>query len=499
MMFRKEGWNPAEIEEVIQHSREHLNHRQSQLNGMVQYAESNACRREIILKHFGDTGAAESADCCDNCQVRKGGAEPRPNANGKEPEQMNHGERAALVILDCIRRLKIRVGKGKLAQILHGSQAQDIIKFQHDKNVYYRRLAAVKQADIENLIEQLTALGYIKIIGSEYPVVSLTPRGESAIREKAVIALKVPGSFDETRVRHAKAKLEAGGTLEYTARLFKDGLKAEQIAKERGLTVTTIYGHLAQLIESGTLNVEQVVTTDKREKIEQAIAKVGSTQYLTPIKMLLPDEIDYNTIRCVVAGRQTEQNDAVSTFLNASHPRPLTGPWHLGWSLGFHSRFSGGDWVRSGIGDLTYRLKYEGDSSVLPELLAQTLNLLQTQPDLIKVDAILPVPPSQSRAIDPVLAFCRDLAEKTGLTVQTSLAKTRVTQPQKSLHTLAQKRANVAEAFSLRGEVRNRRLLVVDDLFDSGATLEEITRLLQRNGAARVNVLTLTRTIHANL
>ncbi len=70
--------------------------------------------------------------------------------------------------------------------------------------------------------------------------------------------------------------------------------------------------------------------------------------------------------------------------------------------------------------------------------------------------------------------------------------------PQKELHTLAQKRANVAGAFAVRGEVRGRHVLLVDDLYDSGATLEEITRLLLRQGAGQVNVLTLTRTIHAD-
>jgi predicted amidophosphoribosyltransferase len=44
-----------------------------------------------------------------------------------------------------------------------------------------------------------------------------------------------------------------------------------------------------------------------------------------------------------------------------------------------------------------------------------------------------------------------------------------------------------------------KRILVVDDLFDSGATLEAITHLLLDHGAACVNVLTLTRTIHSDL
>jgi predicted amidophosphoribosyltransferase len=57
----------------------------------------------------------------------------------------------------------------------------------------------------------------------------------------------------------------------------------------------------------------------------------------------------------------------------------------------------------------------------------------------------------------------------------------------------------VSGAFALKSDIKGNRILLVDDLFDSGATVEEITRLLIRHGAARVCVLTLTRTIHADI
>ena len=82
--------------------------------------------------------------------------------------------------------------------------------------------------------------------------------------------------------------------------------------------------------------------------------------------------------------------------------------------------------------------------------------------------------------------------------MQTSLVKTRQTQPQKEMQTLVQKRDNVAGAFAINGDITGKRILIVDDLFDSGATLEEITCLLLKHQASRVNVLTLTRTIHAD-
>ncbi len=79
-----------------------------------------------------------------------------------------------------------------------------------------------------------------------------------------------------------------------------------------------------------------------------------------------------------------------------------------------------------------------------------------------------------------------------------ALVKTRQTAPQKELRSLAQKHANVAGAFAVQQVVNNKRLLVVDDLFDSGATLEEITRLLLKAGATSVYALTMTRTIHSD-
>jgi ATP-dependent DNA helicase RecQ len=500
MLFRRGEWKSQEVESAIRHSKEHLKHRQTQLNGIVHYAESNLCRRKIILNHFGDAGEAEAADCCDNCRSAGAGTGVR-----KEASEMNHGERAALVILDCIRRVHIKVGREKLAQILHGSKAQDIVKFHHDTNVYYGRLAVVRQNDIEEMIGQLIEMGYVKVIGGEYPILSLTPRGENAVKQKETIALKTPKSFGEADIRRAKGKLEAGGTVEYTAKLLADGLKPEQIARERNLAIGTIYGHCAQLIERGALELPQVIPPDIQMQIEEAIKKAGAVNSVTPIKMLLPDSIEYGMIRCVLVARQktqyaiqNTQHDEIESFLNKPHPRPLVGSWGTGWALGFHSRITGADWSRSGVGDLTYRLKYDSDTTVLPALVRQTLDLFTAHPEMKQGNFIVPVPSSTERKLSPVFAFSEALAGKIGMPMQTIVVKSRQTQPQKEMKTLAQKRANVAGAFSVRGEVKGKRILLVDDLFDSGATLDEITRLLLKHGAANVNVLTLTRTIHSD-
>lgn len=126
------------------------------------------------------------------------------------------------------------------------------------------------------------------------------------------------------------------------------------------------------------------------------------------------------------------------------------------------------------------------------------MTLCAKHPELTNVDALVPVPPSQAHTLDPVASLAEALAGRLGKPVWRAVAKTRKTAPQKEMHTLAQKRANVAGAFAVRASVRGKRLLVLDDLYDSGATLEEVTRVLRTAGAAQLCVLTLTRTIHAD-
>ena len=135
---------------------------------------------------------------------------------------------------------------------------------------------------------------------------------------------------------------------------------------------------------------------------------------------------------------------------------------------------------------------------MLPLLVEHTLALFAAHPEMTDFELIVPVPPSTPRPFQPLEAYCQALAEAVGKPVKNCLVKTRQTRPQKEMKTLAQKRANVAGAFAVQGEMAGGRILLVDDLCDSGATLEEVTRLLLRHGARQVNTLTWTRTIHVD-
>jgi len=597
MLLRGGTWNLAAITAAIENGKQHIAHRKKQLDKMVAYAESNDCRRRILLDHFGDRSPVEVHDCCDNCCSQTPISSAVSVQPGKESTDGFSTSQVGLVILDTVRRLRTKVGREKLAQTLHGSHAADMRRFHYDQNAYYGRLTVFTQREIEALIEQLISSGYLKVIGGKYPVLNLTPGGEAAISIKAAIPLELPRSSSSQKTKRKKDESVTGGTRGITVQLLRRGLNPEQIANQRGLASYTIYNHLSQAIAAGEVEVDSVVPGEVRAQVEAAIHQVGSVESLTPLKLALPEEIGFGVIRCVVeawkrcqvilpdisgpsapvdeltdiilecvrvlpgkmprsgvakllVGSKSERveeyrthplynrlaghsrgdvmvqvdrllatgrlfqdesahlrlanclspgsEDSVEDFLNRSHPRALHGPWQEGWALGFHSSFSGADWSRSGVGELTYRLKYQGDLTVLPSLVEQAAMLIKEHPELAQVDAILPVPASTQRQVQPVNVFASALAEELNLPLLPAVVKTRQTEPQKEFHTRAQKRANVTGAFAVQEPISNLHLLVVDDLFDSGATLEEITRVLQRAGAASVCILTMTRTIHSD-
>ena len=117
------------------------------------------------------------------------------------------------------------------------------------------------------------------------------------------------------------------------------------------------------------------------------------------------------------------------------------------------------------------------------------------------LDALLPValhPRRRAwRGFDQAALLSRELARHTGLRCREGvLLRVKDTPAQVGL-SAAQRRENVRGAFSVKGiaAVRGARLLLLDDVWTTGATLGEAARALHRAGAREVYGLTLTRAL----
>ena len=189
------------------------------------------------------------------------------------------------------------------------------------------------------------------------------------------------------------------------------------------------------------------------------------------------------------------------------NPHKLRGPWSDGYALDVHTTSSTMvghnafghavfDTVRSPLGELLYRLKNRGDETVIPEIVDTAATFLKRWG--VRVDAVVPVPPSNTtRKRQPVIAVANALGEVLGVPVcEGCVVKVKSTAQLKDVFDFAKRTEILNGAFTVDvTRTKGMRLLLIDDLYRSGATVSTITRLLVTAGAAgAVYLLTLTQT-----
>ena len=120
---------------------------------------------------------------------------------------------------------------------------------------------------------------------------------------------------------------------------------------------------------------------------------------------------------------------------------------------------------------------------------------------LAETDVLVPVPLHKSRLwsrrFNQSAVLARALGRGCGKpALPAALLRLRRTVPQKGL-SRAHRQENVHNAFSLNpryaDDIRGKTVMLIDDVFTSGATLNECARTLKKHGAARVFVLTIAR------
>ena len=123
---------------------------------------------------------------------------------------------------------------------------------------------------------------------------------------------------------------------------------------------------------------------------------------------------------------------------------------------------------------------------------------------LAEADMIVPVPLHRSRLwkrrYNQAAILALFLARLSGKPhVPLVLQRKRATRSQGEMSSARARRRNVLGAFKVppekASEVKHRKILLVDDVFTTGATLDACARALKRAGAARVDVLTLARVV----
>jgi predicted amidophosphoribosyltransferase len=188
------------------------------------------------------------------------------------------------------------------------------------------------------------------------------------------------------------------------------------------------------------------------------------------------------------------------------HPKEIKGAWEQGFVLDVHTVSSTMigynefghpefDTQRSQLGELVYRLKYKSDKTVVPAIIETIAAFLKNWG--IDVDLVVPMPPSKlQRNLQPVITIASELGKALGIPVDTtSLRKSKSTPQMKDIGDFSARVAALEAAFTAVEDLAGKRILLIDDLFQSGASMNVAARTLKNEGKVKsVYAIALTRT-----
>ena len=196
----------------------------------VSYAESNSCRRKLLLNYFGETYTVENCGACDNC------LHPKKQFDGREEMAM---------VIELVQSLPERFKMEHLANILAGEMNSIIKSYKHDKLELY---GAGKEHSVRfwsAVIHQGLILHFLHKDIEAYGLISVSEEGARFAEKPYCLMLTedrefAEGEDDDEDVAAVAAANRGGGGDQQLLTMLKDLRK--DVARRLRLQPWVIFG-----------------------------------------------------------------------------------------------------------------------------------------------------------------------------------------------------------------------------------------------------------------
>jgi ATP-dependent DNA helicase RecQ len=150
-----------------------------QYRAVWSWVEGSGCRREGILRHFGDRNPpAAEGPCCDVCDPALAPPPPQPAGRRERgPRQLAHrpaaaGEVAALddAIVEVVALARPSLGRTRAVEVLRGGRSKVLLKHGWDGLPHYGTFGHLSGPSVLERVDALLDAGTLKSSGGHYPV-----------------------------------------------------------------------------------------------------------------------------------------------------------------------------------------------------------------------------------------------------------------------------------------------------------------------------------------
>lgn len=160
---------------------------QHKLEAIGEFAESQTCRRLVLLNYFGEHRQTP----CNNCDICL------------DPPKKYDGLVDAQKVMSTIYRVEQCFGAHYVIAVLRGMQNQKIIERQHDKLSVYGIGKDKSKEHWQSVIRQLIHLGFVQQVISELnPTLQLTENAKAILKGKEPLELAMPRISAISKIAH---------------------------------------------------------------------------------------------------------------------------------------------------------------------------------------------------------------------------------------------------------------------------------------------------------